>query len=561
MKRSIQVSLCVYFAAGIAWAQETEGSQSFTRKDSLRGTYSSLRSCYDIKYYELDVKVDIENKSLTGSNKILFSVVEPFDKIQVDLFENMHVDKILFEGRELPYEREYGAVFIKFPRVMEKNSLAEITFYYSGKPIEAKRPPWEGGFTWTKDEQGNPWVCVTCQGTGASLWWPNKDHQADKPDIMLLRVTVPNGLMDVSNGRLRSVTELSDGWTRYDWFISYPINNYNVTVNIGKYAHFGDRYVNGDTLSLDYYVMAYDLEKAIKQFRQAKTMLRCFEKYFGKYTFYRDGYKLVESPHLGMEHQSAVAYGNHFLQGYLGRGSSPVGVTFDFIIVHESAHEWWGNSVTSKDIADMWIHESFGAYAEAVYVECLHGYKTALEYINGKKFNVRNDAPIQGVYNVHKRGSGDMYDKGQLVLNTLRSVINDDKLWFDILRGIQSKFKYQTINADDLFNYINERTRKDLSYFFNQYWKYATIPQLEISVTQKGKEVTARYCWKADVIDFHMPIKVTTSRNKFEFIYPTTSWQTTKLSSIKPQKFRVAEDQFYVGLKLNLVYLDPNRPE
>jgi aminopeptidase N len=478
--------------------------------------------------------------------------------MQVDLFNNMNIEKIVLEGGEaLPYTREFNAVFIQLPKTLEKDSDHELTVYYSGKPTEAKRPPWEGGFTWTHDSTGNPWVVVTCQGTGASLWWPNKDHQSDKPDSMLISITVPAGLMDVSNGRVRAKTELRDGWTRYDWFVSYPINNYNVTVNIGKYSHFSDRYINGDTLTLDYFVMPENLEKAKTQFQQAKSMLSCFENYFGKYPFKNDGYKLIECPHTGMEHQSAVAYGNHYIQGYRGRASSPVGLEFDFIIVHESAHEWWGNSVTSKDLADMWIHESFGAYAEALYVECQYGHAMALRYINGKKQGVRNTEPIIGVYNVNHAGSGDMYDKGQLVLNTLRSVMNNDSLWFAILRGLAETFKYQTITADDVIRYVNDKAGTDYAYFFDQYLKYSKIPQLQVLMSQKGSDITARYKWNADVSDFRMPVKVTTSENTYEFIHPTTSWQTMKLGDLHLEDFKVAADLFYVDLKLNWVYLDP----
>ncbi len=535
----------------------------FTRADTLRGMLTPLRTCYDVKYYHLDIRVDPRKKSVSGSNKIRFTVVEPFEKMQIDLVENMQIDRIVFEDLELPYEREYGAVFIQFPRTMKKDMEREITVFYSGEPQVAERPPWEGGLVWREDEEGNPWVAVTCQGTGAFVWWPNKEHQSDEPDSMMISVTVPDSLMNISNGHLRGKTELQDGWTRYDWFVSYPINNYNVTLNIGKYAHFSEEYVDmdGDALTLDYYVMPYNLDKAKKQFEQVKPMMACFEKFFGKYPFSNDVYKLVESPHLGMEHQSAVAYGNKFLQGYLGRASSEVGTKFDFIIVHESAHEWWGNSVTSKDIADMWIHESFGAYAEALYVECLFGYDEALEYVNAKKPGIGNTRPIIGVYGVNNEGSGDMYNKGQLFLNTLRHVIDNDSLWFETIHGIANEFKYQTITAEDIVKYVNEKTGTDYIYLFDQYLKFPNIPELQIFVTKKGTSVTARYRWKADVEDFKMPIKVTTSKDSYEFIYPTTAWQSSELGDIDPQEFKVAEDLFYVKVKLNWSYLDPNAPD
>ncbi len=562
--RNLCCPLLLFMSFQLVFAQLLHGQEDvvFTRADTLRGMLTPLRTCYDVIYYQLDIKVDPESKSIEGSNKIKFTVVAAFDKMQVDLFENMHIEDITLDGvGSVPFEREYDAVFIQFPMTLRVDTEHEITVFYSGKPTVAKRAPWEGGFTWTNDREGNPWIAVSCQEIGASLWWPNKDHQSDEPDSMMISVTVPEGLTNVSNGRLRSKTALPDGWTRYDWFISYPINNYNVTLNIGKYAHFRDIYVNGDTLTLDYFVMPYNLEKAKKQFQQVKPMMACFEKFFGKYPFQNDGFKLIETPYLGMEHQSAIAYGNNYVQGYKGITWSEIGLSFDFVIVHESAHEWWGNSVTSKDIADMWIHESFGAYAEAVYVECMHGYKEALTYINGKKSRVSNKEPIIGVYGVHKRGSRDMYNKGQLVLNTLRHVLDDDSLWWDVIYGIATKFSYQTIHADDIVNYVNEKTGTDFTYFFDQYLKYPTIPQLVISVAKKDTSVTARYKWDADVEDFRMPIKVTTSKHKYEFIYPTTSWQSIRLHEIKPEDFRVAEDLFYVDVELSPVYIDPNKPD
>ncbi len=530
----------------------------FTRADTLRGMLLPERSCYDVKYYHLDVKVDPETKTIKGSNTILFKVDSAFDKMQIDLFRNLDIDKIVLDdATDLTYSREFNAVHVQLPRILDKNSVHSVKVSYGGAPTVAMRPPWDGGLTWTKDSTGGPWVVVTCQGVGASIWWPNKDHQSDEPDSMLISITVPKGLEDISNGRLRAVAELPDGWRRYDWFVSYPINNYCVTLNIGKFAHFSDKYVNGDTLTLDYYVLPQDLEKAKATFGQVKSMMDAYWKYFGEYPFMRDGYKLIECPHNGMEHQSAVAYGNRFLEGYVGRATSAVGLKFDFIIIHESAHEWWGNSVTSRDIADMWIHESFGAYSEALYVEHMWGYREALSYINGKKPNVRNTEPIIGIYNVQHEGAGDMYDKGQLVLNTLRSVIDNDELWFSILKGIQQTFKYQTVTADDIFSYINKRTGKDFSYFFDQYLKFPKIPELIVAVTKKGDSVSAMYRWDADVKDFKMPIKVTTSENKYELIYPTTTWQTMKLGDIRPEDFKIENDRFYVNFKLICSYLDP----
>jgi aminopeptidase N len=552
--------LFVITACQAATAQEEQREQRFTRADTLRGMLSPLRSCYDVRFYHLDVRIDPARQFIEGSNTITFTALVPFDRMQIDLFDTMAIRKVTLDGTlPVTFTREFNAVFLEMPKTLAEGSTHRVQVFYSGNPIVAKMPPWEGGFTWTRDSSGNPWVVVTCQGTGASLWWPNKDHQSDKPDSMLISIAVPQGLMDISNGRLRGRADLPDGWVRYDWFVSYPINNYNVTVNIGKYAHFSDLYAARDTVTLDYYVMPENLEKARVHFRQVKSMFAAFERYFGTYPFPRDGYKLIECPHTGMEHQSAVAYGNLYLEGYRGRASSEVGLKFDFIIVHESAHEWWGNSVTAKDVADMWIHESFGAYAEALYVEHMFGYQEAVRYINGKKQGVRNSTPIIGTYNVQHEGSGDMYDKGQLVLHTLRNVIGNDSLWFSLLRGLQERFRYSTVTAEDVMRYVNETSGSDYTYFFDQYLRYAKLPQLEVFLSRKEKELTARYRWRADVKDFRMPVSVTSARNTFTRIVPTTSWQTLQLDpGMRPEDFAVDSDMFYVTLRLNWVYLDPN---
>ncbi len=556
-----RVSIIISLVLSINYSLTAQST--FTRADSLRGALTSLRTCYDVKFYHLSVKVDTATRSIEGFTTIQFNVVSDFDVMQVDLFENMKIDRILFEGNTtLPYERELTAVYIRLPRKLKRKASHEITIHYSGTPGEAKNPPWGGGFTWARDKTGTYWIAVTCQGLGASSWWPNKDHQSDEPDSMMISVTVPSNLMDVSNGRLRKKEDLENGWTRYDWFVSYPINNYNVTLNIGKFDHFRDFYMSGkDTLTLDYYVLPENIGKARRHFEQVKPMMTCFEERFGPYPFVRDGYKLVESPHLGMEHQSAVAYGNRYVQGYRGTASSEVGVMFDFIIIHETAHEWWGNSVTSNDIADMWIHESFGAYAEAVYVECLFGYEKAMLYVNGKKGAVLNNRPIIGTYGVQKEGSGDMYNKGQLVLNTLRHAINNDSLWWDIVKSIAQRFRYTSIDASEIFSLVNEKTGSDYTSFFEQYLKRTKVPRLDVSITKKGPVVEARYRWVADVENFRMPIKVTAGGDNFIFLNPTTSGQTIRLDKLNPQEFRVAEDQFYVDVKRTITYVDPAKTD
>jgi aminopeptidase N len=531
---------------------------TFTRADSLRGGLRAERTSYDVRYYHLDVRIDPSDSTVRGSNTIVFTGVSPSRVIQADLFENMPVGRVTLDGDSspLPVTREFGAMFIRLPRPIEPGRTYSLRIEYGGRPQVAVRPPWDGGFTWTKDPEGHPWVAVTCQGTGASLWWPNKDHQEDEPDSMLLSVTIPPGLQDVSNGRLRSTTKLSDGWTRFDWFISYPINNYNVTVNIGKFAHWSESYGSLDPLTLDYYVLPGNLEAAKKQFAEVKPMMEIFERAFGPYPFRRDGYKLVESPHLGMEHQTAVAYGNHYLNGYRGRASSPAGVLFDFIILHESAHEWWGNHVTSTDVADMWIHESFGAYAEAIYVEGRWGKEAAMEYVNGKKPNVRNDRPIIGTHGVQYEGSGDMYDKGQLVLNTLRHVINDDSTWFRILRGLQQRYRMSTVTGDQVFATIDSVSGEDHSAFYQQYFRQTGVPRLSVAVTKKGNDVRLQYRWTGTKPDFRMPAVIHLGNGRSERVMATNMWQSLAIPGVDPRNVSVDETHFYVVSEVRRTYID-----
>jgi aminopeptidase N len=553
----------IFFALVLTCVQAFSAAADATRGEILKGALGPMRTCFDVTSYELAVRVDPTAKSLSGSNKITFKVVEDFNTMQVDLWSNLPISKIVFDnGAPATFTRELNAVFVTLPEQVKKQSTHSVTVHYGGIPSEARRPPWEGGISWSKDPDGNPWIVPTSSETGASIWWPNKEHASDEPDTMNISIIAPAGFDAICNGRLKGKTTLPDGWVRHDWHVSYPINLYNVTFNIAKYAHFSDEYVGkeGPPLTLDYYVLHGNLEKAREQFKQVKTMMDAFEKYFGVYPFQRDGYKLVECPHTGMEHQSCVAYGNNYLGGYRGRASSEVGLKFDFIIIHETAHEWWGNSVSDSDMADMWIHESFGAYAESLFVEHLYGYKEAVKYINAKKGSVRNDKPIIGEHGLFRRGSGDMYDKGQLVLNCLRSVIDDDAKWVSILRGLQETFRYKNINGDDVFNYINKQTGKDLGYFYDQYLKGTKIPTLSAQLVKDGDTVTLRYRWEGVNDNFRMPVKVTTTTpGKFEVITPTTQMQTMKVS-IHPDDFKVADDLFYINTSIRRSYLDPRRP-
>jgi aminopeptidase N len=560
MKR-IVIFFLALVSASFSTSQNKPETRSFSHADSLRGFLSPARKCYDVRYYHLDVRIDPGARTISGSTLIVFDAVSTFGTMQVDLFANLAIDTIFLDDNPGPqkFTRDSNAFYISFPVPLQSGTHHAVRIAYSGHPITATNPPWDGGFSWSDDSAGNPGVAVTCQGTGASCWWPNKDHQSDEPDSMLISVTVPDTLTDISNGRLRSVMPAGAGWKRWDWFVSYPINNYDVTVNIGKFSHFSDIYLSGgkDTLTLDYYILPAQIDNARRQFRQVPVMMKAFEKYFGPYPFIRDGYKLIECSHTGMEHQSAVAYGNRYLRGYRGYASSAVGLDFDFIIIHESAHEWWGNSVTAADIADMWIHESFGAYAEALYVEATEGRDASLTYINAKRQNVRNTSPIAGVYNVQNEGSGDMYDKGQLVLNTLRSVVANDTLWFSILRGIQSTFAYRTVGYDDIVRYMETRTGLTLQPFFSQYIRNTKLPRLDLVVSQKGKITSIRYRWKADVDSFAMPVGIVTGKADHRILNCTPQWQVLKLEDVDPASVHVEEKLYYCDTNIIRVYQDP----
>lgn len=515
----------------------------FTRGDTLRGKLTPLRTCYDVLFYHLDVAVDMEKKSVSGNNLIRFVATQPFRRMQIDLFTEMTINKIVYQDKELPYTREYNAVFIDFPEMIAQGKTLEIKIYYEGIP---KTPDWEipmnGGVLWDKDSLGNPWVQMVCQGLGASVWWPNKDHQSDEPDSMKIWITVPSEFTEVSNGRLLRTTPQAGGRTRYEWYVSYPINTYNVTFNIGKYAHFNDLYVSDDTLTIDYYVMAYNVDRAKKMFRQVKPMLKTFEKDFGKYPFKRDGFTLVESLY-PMEHQSGVCIGKITQQ--TSGDTSP-------LLWHESAHEWWGNAITCKDNADMWIHEGFATYAEFLVVEDMLGREEASLALAEQVNAVFGDEPVIGVYDVNHihYEIGDMYSKASLMLHTFRNILNDDELWFSLLRDIQAHYRYKTLTSDELIAFINQRTKGDYTYFFDQYLRYKDIPTLEVAFEEGENNLKVKYRWMADVTNFRMPVKVTTAPDKFEFIYPTTVWKTMTLKNMSIDAFGVDEENFYINVEV-----------
>ncbi|HVW97193.1 MAG TPA: M1 family metallopeptidase [Mucilaginibacter sp.] len=531
-----------------AKAQLGVEKETFTRADSLRGYLSPLRTCYDINYYHLDVKFDIPDKFISGSTLFKFTADSDFTKLQFDLFANLKVEKVVYKGKELPYTREFNAVFVTFPNEIKKGSKDEFTVFYSGHPTIAKRAPWDGGIVFAKDSLGNPWVATACQGVGASIWWPNKDQQADEVDSALISISVPTGLTDASNGRLRKVTDLKNGYTRFDWFVSNPINNYDIEANIGKYSHISDSYMGEKgKLTLDYWVLSYNVDKAKKQFgANVKDMIKAFEYWFGPYPFYEDGYKLIEAPHLGMEHQSGTAYGNHYRNGYLGRDLSGTGwgLKWDFIVVHESGHEWFGNNITSKDLADMWIHESFTNYSESLFVEQRYGKQAGQEYVHGTRFAIQNDRPIVGFYNVNKEGSGDMYYKGGNLLNMIRTIINDDDKWRSILRGLNKTFYHKTVTYDDIVGYINQQSGKNLSPVFEQYLKYKGIPILNFMET--GGKLFVR--WIADVHNFNMPVRVKIKGGEYQFITPSTRFRPVEIEGATKDNIEVDTFNYYIGV-------------
>lgn len=545
LKRCLYLTLLLNALTLSLNAQLLVQKANFSKADSLRGYLSPMRTCYDINYYHLDVKLNIENQSISGSNEFRFTATTDFTRLQFDLFANLEVEKVLYKGKPLTFKREFNAVFVDFP-LIKKGSRESFSVYYSGKPTVAKRAPWDGGLVFATDDAGKPWVASACQGVGASIWWPNKDHQSDEVDSMLISVSVPKGLKDVSNGRLRKVTELKDGYTRFDWFVANPINNYNVALNVGNYVHFGDNY-DGEKgkLSLDYWVLSQHLEQAKKQFAaNVKPMLKSFEHWFGAYPFYEDGYKLVETPHLGMEHQSAVAYGNKFQNGYLGRDQSGTGwgLKWDFIIVHESGHEWFGNNITAKDIADMWIHESFTNYSESLFTESLFGKAAGQAYVLGTRKNIQNQEPIQGTYGVNNEGSSDMYDKGGNLWNMVRSIVNDDEKWRSILRGLNKEFYHRTIVAEELINYINTQSGINLDKVFDQYVRHSSLPVLEIAF-RDGKPFGR---WVAETNNFDMPVRIRIKGGTYLTVKPGSSFKALNLPGANKDNIEIDPD-FYIG--------------
>jgi len=478
-------------------------AQQFTHQDSIRGSITPERAWWDLNDYDLQVKVVPDQKFIQGSNTISYTVLSAYQTLQVDLQPPMEMDSVIAYGEKLHVRHDGNAHYIELTKKQHIGATNQLTVYFSGQPREAVRAPWDGGFSWSEDQNGTPFIATSCQGLGASVWWPNKDHMYDEAEHFKISVTTPSHLMDVSNGQLIK-TVVDNDWTTYTWEVNNPINNYGVNVNIGDYAHFGEQY-QGEKgpLKLDYYVLKEDLEKAKKQFKQTTKMLEAFEYWFGPYPFYEDGFKLVQVPYLGMEHQSSVTYGNKFKNGYLGSDLSGTGwgLKFDFIIIHEAGHEWFANNITYKDAADMWIHEGFTAYSENLYLDYHFSKEASRAYVIGTRKRIQNDRPIIGHYDVNSEGSGDMYYKGAAILHMIRTIIDDDQKWRAILRGLNSEFYHQTVTTDQIESYIIQQSGVDLSAFFDQYLRTADLPVLEL----KKKKNTLYYRF-TDVSDqFTMP--------------------------------------------------------
>ena len=444
--------------------------ETFTRADTLRGMLRPERTCYDVHYYDLSVDVFPDEQRIEGHVEVHFNALTDFERLQIDLFENMNLSAIKFEGNKLAFERMDNAIFIQFPR-QTKGKKSFFTVHFDGQPIAAQNPPWDGGFVWRKSGNESPWIGVACEGIGASLWWPNKDHLSDEPDSMRIHVGVPQNLFAVSNGELEGTTSKGDRQT-FHWLVSYPINNYNVTLNIADYTHWQETYraEDGTSMPLDYYVLKENESKAKKHFQQVPEVLACFEQYFGKYPFWDDGYALVETPYLGMEHQGAIAYGNRYMRGYLGT-MIPRHMDWDYIIVHETGHEYFGNSISCNDHAEMWIHESFTTYMEALFIECKYGYDDAVSYLQSQRAYVENQEPILGPMNVNwDRWKGsDHYYKGALILHTLRSVFDNDDLWFKTLKELHIKNKISHMSSAEVIQHFNRVVKQDLMPFFQQH--------------------------------------------------------------------------------------------
>ena len=521
-----------------------------TRQDTLRGSITPEREWWDLTYYHLDIKVNPDKKFISGSNTVGYKVLKSDKMMQIDLQEPMEITSVEADGKSLKFNREGNAYFIELKQRQKKNDINYIKINYEGFPKEAIRAPWDGGLSWTRDDNGNHFIATSCQGLGASVWWPNKDHMYDEVDSMLISVNVPKNLTNVSNGRLRKVTEHKNDTKTFDWFVTNPINNYGVNINIGDYVSFSEVYKGekGD-LDIDNYVLSYNLEKAKEQFKQVPMMIEAFEHWFGPYPFYEDSFKMVEVPYLGMEHQSSITYGNKYQNGYLGRdlSGSGWGLKFDYIIIHEGGHEWFANNITYKDIADMWVHEGFTCYSENLYVDYFFGKEASAEYVIGTRRGISNRKPIIGQYDINREGSGDMYSKGANLLHTIRQLAKDDELWRQTLRGLNKEFYHSTVTTGEIEEYISENIGMDLSKVFDQYLRDYRVPVFEYEITNG----VLMYRWN-DVIDgFDMPVEVIIDGEN-KVLNPTTEFKNIPIKNL----YINVDNNYYIYTKDLKIIID-----
>lgn len=544
------------FIGNFSFAQLMEKKNQYTHADTLRGSLNENRDWWDVMKYDIKITPDFYLKTIQGEVKIFFRVLKDGKTMQIDLQQPLLIDSIREGNKKLTFSRNENIALVNFNPLNYVHEFSvhhkdSITIYYHGKPREAVRPPWDGGWIWKKDAKGRPWMSIACQGLGASVWYPCKDYQGDEPDNgALITMIVPDTLMAVGNGRLVKKEKLPGRLINYTWEVKNPINTYNIVPYIGNYVNFTDTLMGEKgKLNLSYWVLDYNLDKAKEQFGQVKPMLRAFEYWFGPYPFYEDGYKLAEAPHLGMEHQGAIAYGNKYMNGYLGKDLSGTGwgLKWDFIIVHESGHEWFGNNITTKDLADMWVHEGFTNYSETLFTEYYYGKEAGTDYNTGTRKNIKNDTPIIGPYGVNKEGSGDMYYKGGNLLHSIRHSINNDSLFRQILRGLNKIFYHQTVTTKQIEDYISKKSGFNYSKIFDQYLRTTQIPILEYTVDSSKNAVTCR--WINCVNGFDLPLSLFSNTQSLK-LYPEQKWKTTKLKGdeIKLVNPSLIERLYYIRI-------------
>jgi aminopeptidase N len=533
-----------FFSITIVSSQEVlNNNTSYTILDTLRGSITEERAWWDLQQYELSISINAENQTIKGTNIIRYKVISNSKAMQIDLQAPLQIDRITQGGKSLDFECKGPAHFVKLKSEQTIGELKEIIVEFSGKPHVAEHPPWDGGFSWTKDENGNHFIATTCQGIGASIWWPCKDHMYDEPDNgIIIHANVPRELVAVANGRLLKVSNEKNRTKTFTWKVVNPINNYGVNVNVGDYVNFSEKYPGEKgLLDMDYWVLSYNLEKAKKHFSEATRTMEAFEYWFGPYPFYEDSYKLVEAPYLGMEHQSSVTYGNGYQNGFNGQDLEHAGWAgkFDYIIIHETGHEWFANSISYKDIADMWIHEGFTCYSEALFLEYFYGKHAAEDYIKSGRLRIRNREPMISDYHVNASPRGDIYNKGSNMLHTLRQLVNNDTIWRATLRGLNEEFYHQTVSTHEIESYISKSTEIKLDKFFDQYLRDPRVPVFEYSI-ENGNLLS--YRWTNCIRGFNMPLKLKINGNDI--------W--LRFNSIR------ARNMFRVEEKINTLSVDPN---